>query len=147
MKALLQRVTSSKVSVGQDVIGEIGAGLTVLVGVFPDDTQKDIDKLAEKVINLRIFDDKDGKMNLSLVDVKGEMLIISQFTLCGDCKKGRRPSWAKAAAPEYANEMYLKFIEAVKSRGIRVGHGQFQAHMSVEIHNDGPVTLLIDTRE
>lgn len=147
MKALLQRVTSSKVSVGQDVIGEIGAGLTVLLGVFPDDTQKDIDKLAEKVINLRIFDDKDGKMNLSLVDVKGEMLIISQFTLCGDCKKGRRPSWAKAAAPEYANEMYLKFIEAVKSRGIRVGHGQFQAHMSVEIHNDGPVTLLIDTRE
>lgn len=147
MKALLQRVTSSKVSVGQDVIGEIGSGLTVLLGVFPDDTQKDIDKLAEKVINLRIFDDKDGKMNLSLVDVKGEMLIISQFTLCGDCKKGRRPSWAKAAAPEYANEMYLKFIEAVKSRGIRVGHGQFQAHMSVEIHNDGPVTLLIDTRE
>ena len=147
MKALLQRVTSSKVSVGQDVIGEIGAGLTVLLGVFPDDTQKDIDKLAEKVINLRIFDDKDGKMNLSLVDVKGEILIISQFTLCGDCKKGRRPSWAKAAAPEYANEMYLKFIEAVKSRGIRVGHGQFQAHMSVEIHNDGPVTLLIDTRE
>ena len=147
MKALLQRVTSSKVSVGQDVIGEIGAGLTVLLGVFPDDTQKDIDKLAEKVINLRIFDDKDGKMNLSLVDVKGEMLVISQFTLCGDCKKGRRPSWAKAAAPEYANEMYLKFIEAVKSRGIRVGHGQFQAHMSVEIHNDGPVTLLIDTRE
>ena len=99
MKALLQRVTSSSVSVGGETVGKIGKGITVLLGVVPEDTQKDIDWLAEKVVNLRIFDDGEGKMNLSVKDVGGEILVISQFTLCGDCRKGRRPSWAKAAPP------------------------------------------------
>ena len=147
MRALIQRVSSSKVSVGKEVIGEIGAGLTVLLGVFPDDTERDIDWLAEKIVNLRIFDDENGKMNLSALDIGGGILIISQFTLCGECKKGRRPSWAKAAAPEYAEKMYLKFIEAVKKSGLRTAQGQFQAHMEVEIHNDGPVTIMIDSKE
>ena len=147
MRALIQRVSSSKVSVEKEVIGEIGAGLTVLLGVFPDDTERDIDWLAEKIVNLRIFDDENGKMNLSALDINGGILIISQFTLCGECKKGRRPSWAKAAAPEYAEKMYLKFIEAVKKSGLRTAQGQFQAHMEVEIHNDGPVTIMIDSKE
>lgn len=147
MKALLQRVARSSVKVDGETVGSIGCGLAVLLGVMPGDTQKDIDWLAEKVINLRIFDDQDGKMNLSLRDVKGEMLVVSQFTLCGDCRKGRRPSWAKAAEPGFANEMYLKFIDAVEKKGIKASHGIFQAHMSVEIENDGPVTLMIDTKE
>lgn len=147
MKALLQRVARSSVKVDGKIVGSIGRGVAVLLGVMPDDTQKDIDWLAEKIINLRIFDDPDGKMNLSLRDVKGEMLVVSQFTLCGDCRKGRRPSWAKAAEPGFANEMYLKFIDAVDKEGIKTSHGVFQAHMSVEIVNDGPVTLMIDTKE
>lgn len=147
MKALLQRVSSSKVSVNGVTVGEIGRGITVLLGVIPEDTQRDIDWLAEKIVNLRIFDDEDGKMNLSVSDVGGEILVISQFTLCGECKKGRRPSWAKAAEPGFANEMYIKFIEAVKKEGIPVAHGQFQAYMAVDIQNDGPVTLMIDTKE
>ncbi|OUO91883.1 D-aminoacyl-tRNA deacylase [Cloacibacillus sp. An23] len=147
MKALIQRVTSSSVSVGGETIGEIGKGITVLLGVVPDDTQKDIDWLAEKIVNLRVFDDEAGKMNLSLKDVGGEALIVSQFTLCGDCRKGRRPSWAKAAPPEFANEMYEKFISAVEKEGVRTAHGKFQAYMAVDIHNDGPVTLMIDTKE
>lgn len=147
MKALLQRVTSARVSVDNETVGEIGRGIAVLLGVYPDDTQRDIDWLAEKITNLRIFDDKDGKMNLSAEDIKAELLIVSQFTLCGECKKGRRPSWAKAAAPDYANEMYEKFIEAVSKSGLHVQHGTFQAYMAVDIHNDGPVTLMLDTKE
>ncbi|MEG1823754.1 MAG: D-aminoacyl-tRNA deacylase [Cloacibacillus sp.] len=147
MKALLQRVTKAGVSVSGEVIGEIQKGIVVLLGVYPDDTQQDIDWLSEKIINLRIFDDEDGKMNLSAADIRGEILVISQFTLCGECKKGRRPSWAKAAAPEFANEMYEKFIDSVKKSGLFVAHGQFQAYMAVDIHNDGPVTLMIDTKE
>ena len=147
MKALLQRVTSAKVSVEGNTVGEIGRGITVFLGVFPDDTQRDIEWLAEKIANLRIFDDKDGKMNLSAEDINGELLIVSQFTLCGDCRKGRRPSWAKAAVPDMANEMYERFIEAAKKTGLRVEHGTFQAYMAVDIHNDGPVTLMIDTKE
>ena len=147
MKALLQRVTSSSVSVGGETVGKIGKGITVLLGVVPEDTQKDIDWLAEKVVNLRIFDDGDGKMNLSVKDVGGEILVISQFTLCGDCRKGRRPSWAKAAPPAFANEMYEKFISAIEKEGVRAAHGTFQAYMAVDIQNDGPVTLMIDTKE
>ena len=147
MKALLQRVSSSKVSVEGRVVGGIGRGITVLLGVVPEDDQRDIDWLAEKIVNLRIFDDEDGKMNLSVSDVGGEILVISQFTLCGECKKGRRPSWAKAAEPGFANEMYIKFIEAVKKEGIPVEHGQFLAYMAVDLQNDGPVTLRIDTKE
>lgn len=147
MKALLQRVTSSSVSASGAVVGSIGKGITVFIGVVGDDTQEDIDWLAEKIVNLRIFDDENGKMNLSVKDVDGEMLIVSQFTLCGDCRKGRRPSWSKAARPEFANEMYEKFIKAVEKEGVRTAHGIFQAYMSVEIQNDGPVTLMIDTKE
>lgn len=147
MKALLQRVTSSSVSASGSVVGSIGKGITVFIGVVGDDTQEDIDWLAEKIVNLRIFDDEDGKMNLSVKDVDGEMLIVSQFTLCGDCRKGRRPSWSEAARPEFANEMYEKFIKAVEKEGVRTAHGIFQAYMSVEIQNDGPVTLMIDTKE
>lgn len=147
MKAVLQRVTSSKVSVEGRAIGEIGRGITVLLCAVPGDTQKDVNWLAEKIVNLRIFDDEEGKMNLSLKDVKGSALVVSQFTLCGDCRKGRRPSWAKAAAPKFANEMYGKFIEAVKKTGVPTEHGQFQAYMAVDIQNDGPVTLIIDTKE
>ena len=128
-------------------MGKIGKGITVLLGVVPEDTQKDIDWLAEKVVNLRIFDDGDGKMNLSVKDVGGEILVISQFTLCGDCRKGRRPSWAKAAPPAFANEMYEKFISAIEKEGVRTAHGTFQAYMAVDIQNDGPVTLMIDTKE
>lgn len=147
MKALLQRVTSSSVSASGAVVGRIGKGITVFIGVVGDDTQEDIDWLAEKIVNLRIFDDEDDKMNLSVKDVDGEILIVSQFTLCGDCRKGRRPSWSKAARPEFANEMYEKFIKAVEKEGVRTAHGIFQAYMSVEIQNDGPVTLMIDTKE
>ncbi|MDO4987506.1 MAG: D-aminoacyl-tRNA deacylase [Synergistes sp.] len=146
MKALLQRVTEAKVSVEGETIGKIGRGIMLLLGVVCDDTQNDIDWLAEKVVNLRIFDDSEGKMNLSLLDIKGEMLIVSQFTLCGECKKGRRPSWSKAAPPDIAKDMYLKFIDAVKKCGIKTEHGKFQAVMAVEIHNDGPVTLMLDTK-
>ncbi len=147
MKALLQRVTSSSVSVDGEIIGKITKGITVLLGVAAGDTQKDIDWLAEKILNLRIFDDSDGKMNLSVKDVEGEVLVISQFTLCGDCKKGRRPSWAKAAPPAFAKEMYEKFICAIEKEGVRTAHGRFQAYMAVDIQNDGPVTLMIDTKE
>ena len=147
MRALLQRVKSSKVSVGGDVTGEIGRGITVFICAVGDDTQKDIDWLAEKIVNLRIFDDADGKMNLSVKDVGGELLVVSQFTLCGDCRKGRRPSWIKAAPPDFAEEMYLKFIEAVKKTGVHAEQGRFQTEMLVDIQNDGPVTLILDTKE
>lgn len=147
MKALLQRVSRAKVSAAGETVGEIGRGIVVLLGVAHGDTERDIDWLAEKVVNLRIFDDENGKMNLSLLDVGGEMLIVSQFTLCGDCRKGRRPSWTGAAAPEFANEMYLKFIEEIEKKGVSAARGIFQANMLVDISNDGPVTLMIDTKE
>lgn len=147
MKALLQRVSHAGVTVSGKITGEIDGGLCVFLGVVPGDTEKDIQWLAEKIINLRIFDDEDGKMNLSVKDVNGEILVVSQFTLCGDCKKGRRPSWVKAAEPVFANEMYEKFVAAISSDGIKTATGVFQAHMQVDICNDGPVTLMIDTKE
>lgn len=147
MKALLQRVSHARVTVSGNLIGEVGGGLCVFLGVVPDDTDKDIKWLAEKIINLRIFDDEEGKMNLSVRDLNGEVLIVSQFTLCGDCKKGRRPSWVKAAEPVFANEMYEKFVSEISSNGIKTATGVFQAHMQVEICNDGPVTLMIDSKE
>ena len=147
MRALLPRVTEAKVSVEGRTVGSIGRGLVVLLGVAPEDTQADIDWLAEKINNLRIFDDEDGKMNLSVCDIEGDLRVVSQFTLYGDCKKGRRPSWVKAAPPEFAKDMYEKFTNAVKKGGRPVANGIFQAEMAVEIHNDGPVTLMIETRE
>lgn len=147
MKALIQRVDHAEVSVGREVVGSIGAGLCVFIGVVAEDTEKDIARLADKLVNLRIFDDADGKMNESLLDINGEMLIVSQFTLCGDCKKGRRPSWTNAAAPDFAEAAYRKFVSEVTAKGIKTATGIFQTHMSVEICNDGPVTLMIDTKE
>ena len=147
MKALLQRVDMASVTVGGNVTGSIGKGLCVFLGVAEGDTQKDIAWLADKVVNLRIFDDESGKMNRSVIDEKGEILIVSQFTLCGDCKRGRRPSWTNAAEPTEANRMYEKFVGEIESRGVVAATGVFQALMKVEICNDGPVTLMIDSRE
>ena len=147
MKALLQRVDRASVTVGGNVTGSIGKGLCVFLGVAEGDTQKDTAWLADKVVNLRIFDDESGKMNRSVIDEKGEILIVSQFTLCGDCKRGRRPSWTNAAEPTEANRMYEKFVGEIESRGVVAATGVFQALMKVEICNDGPVTLMIDSRE
>lgn len=147
MRALIQRVGHARVSVEGQVSGEIGVGLCVFLGVFPEDTDKDIGWLVEKIINLRIFDDENGKMNISLLDKKGSLLVVSQFTLCGDCRHGRRPSWVRAAEPRFANSMYEKFISAARAKGVRTETGVFQAVMKVEICNDGPVTLMIDSRE
>lgn len=147
MRALIQRVGHARVSVEGQVSGEIGVGLCVFLGVFPEDTDKDIGWLVEKIINLRIFDDENGKMNVSLLDKNGSLLVVSQFTLCGDCRHGRRPSWVRAAEPGFANSMYEKFISAARAKGVRTETGVFQAVMKVEICNDGPVTLMIDSRE
>ena len=147
MKALLQRVDRASVSVDGKITGEIGKGLCVFLGVVVEDTEKDIAWLADKIVNLRIFDDESGKMNRSLIDEEGRMLIVSQFTLCGDCKKGRRPSWIKAAEPIFANDMYEKFVKEIEARGVRTATGVFQSLMKVEICNDGPVTLMIDSKE
>ena len=147
MKALLQRVDRASVTVGSNVTGSIGKGLCVFLGVANGDTEKDIAWLADKIVNLRIFDDESGKMNRSVIDEKGDILIVSQFTLCGDCRRGRRPSWSEAAEPAEANRMYERFVKEIESRGVVVATGVFQALMKVEICNDGPVTLMIDSRE
>lgn len=147
MKALLQRVSSAGVTVGDSYKSEIGAGLCVFLGVAPSDTDKDIAWLAEKIANLRIFEDDGGKMNRSLLDEGGEVLVVSQFTLFADCGKGRRPSWGAAAEPDFANMMYEKFVKEIEAKGIRAGRGVFQANMLVSINNDGPVTIMIDTKE
>jgi len=147
MKAVLQRVTRAKVTVGEEIVGQIGAGLLVLLGVEQDDTDADAQQLADKAIQLRIFDDADGKMNLSLVDVGGAVLVVSQFTLLGDCRKGRRPSFIQAAPPELAERLYETFIAAVGVQGISVASGRFRAMMAVELVNDGPVTLILDSRK
>jgi D-tyrosyl-tRNA(Tyr) deacylase len=141
MKALLQRVSKGFVSIDGQVVGEIGAGLVILLGIHGDDTRADVDYVADKCVNLRIFNDDDGKMNRSLLDAGGGALIISQFTLYGDTRKGRRPSFTDAARPETAIPLYEAFIERVESHGAYVATGRFGANMQVEIHNDGPVTL------
>ncbi|MFN3691853.1 MAG: D-aminoacyl-tRNA deacylase [Fervidobacterium sp.] len=147
MRAVVQRVNRANVSVDNKIVGKINKGIVVLLGVGNEDTLEDVKYLADKIVNLRIFDDEAGKMNLSLLDVKGEALIISQFTLFGDCRKGRRPSYSDSAPPQLAQELYEKFIEAVKSYNIRVETGIFAAHMLVTIQNDGPVTLLLDSKK
>ena len=143
----MQRVDKAQVIVDGSVVGGIGCGLSVFLGVTHDDTEKDVSWLAEKIVNLRIFDDNDGKMNRSLLDEDGEVLIVSQFTLYGDCAKGRRPSWTAAAEPSFANAMYEMFIKEIEARGVRTSSGVFRALMKVEICNYGPVTLMIDSRE
>jgi len=142
---VVQRVSSSSVTVDGDVIGKIDKGLMVLLGVTHDDTSKDVDYMIDKILNLRIFEDEDDKMNLSLKDIGGELLVVSQFTLYGDCRKGRRPSFTNAAKPDLADKLYEEFIAKAKSQGLNVGTGQFGAHMMVDLTNDGPVTILLDS--
>jgi len=147
MRAVVQRVRNASVSVDNQITGQIGRGLVVLLGIKGADTAKDIDWMAEKIVNLRIFNDDEGKMNRSLADICGEMLIISQFTLFGDCRKGRRPGFSSAAPPEYAEPLYRHFIESVNRLSIRTATGIFQAEMAVELVNDGPVTMLLDSEK
>jgi D-tyrosyl-tRNA(Tyr) deacylase len=147
MKAVLQRVNRAQVTVGGEIVGQIGRGILVLVGVEQGDTEADAQALADKTVQLRIFDDADGKMNLSLAEISGSVLVVSQFTLLGDCRKGRRPSFVQAAPPELAERLYETFIAAVGVQGIRVATGRFRAMMQVELVNDGPVTLLLDSRK
>ncbi len=146
MRAVIQRVKSSSVTVGDESIGNIGKGLLVLLGVESSDKSDDAKYLADKIANLRIFEDGDHKLNRSLIDMEGEMLVVSQFTLLGDCKKGRRPSFVKAAPPELANELYKQFVECVRQKGITVKTGRFQTMMEVSLINDGPVTLIVESK-
>ena len=145
MRALVQRVSEAKVTVAGEVTGKIGRGLLVLLGVGHDDSDKQVDWMAEKLVGLRIFEDDAGKMNLSLEDVGGAMLVVSQFTLFGDCRKGKRPSFVDAAPPQLAVELYEKFVRRVRDKGIEVGTGKFREHMDVALVNDGPVTLWIES--
>lgn len=148
MRVIVQRVKESRVEIGGETVGQIGQGLMVLLGITDGDGKEHCDFLADKLINLRIFTDEQDKMNLSLQDISGEMLIVSQFTLYGDCKKGRRPSFIGAAKPDVAIPLYEYFIEAVKAKGVKnVATGEFGADMQVYIQNDGPVTLMLDTDE
>lgn len=145
MRALIQRVSQAHVTVAGEVTGRIDAGLLVLLGVGKQDGGKEIAWMAEKIVGLRIFEDDAGKMNLSLQDVGGEMLVVSQFTLFGDCKKGKRPSFIDAAPPEFAKQLYEQFVAAIQSRGIQAATGRFREHMEVSLVNDGPVTLWIES--
>lgn len=145
MRAVVQRVKYSKVEVDGKIVGEIQQGFNILLGITHTDTEKDVEWLAKKIRDLRVFNDNNGKMNLGLEDVGGELLIISQFTLYGDCIKGRRPSFIEAAKPDLAIPLYEKFLEKCRSFGIKTEAGIFGADMKVEIFNDGPVTLIIDT--
>ena len=147
MRAVIQRVRRASVRVDDMIQGKITHGIVVLLGIRGSDTITDLQWLAEKVVNLRIFEDQQGKMNRSLADIDGEMLIVSQFTLYGDCRKGRRPGFSSAAPPETAEPLYQQFIEEVKNRQVRVATGIFQATMEVELVNDGPVTLLLDSEK
>lgn len=144
MKVLIQRVKEASVTIDGEVYSSINKGILAFVGVKKGDTIDMVEKLAEKIVNLRIFPDENDKMNRSLKDINGEMLIVSQFTLCGDCKKGTRPSFDKSEQPDTANKFYEAFIEAVKERGIRTGTGQFGAMMDVALINDGPVTFMLE---
>ena len=147
MRLVVQRVKNSNVVVEGQTIGEIGQGYMVLIGVGPEDTKEIADFLVQKLINLRVFEDENEKMNLSLKDVGGELLVVSQFTLYGDCRKGRRPSFSSAARPEVATKLYEEFIEKARKEGIVTKTGQFGAHMMVDLTNDGPVTILLESRK
>ena len=147
MRACIQRVSEAHVSVDGVETGRIGRGLVVLLGVGPEDGEAEASRLAEKIVGLRVFEDSAGKMNLSLADVTGGMLVVSQFTLYGDCRKGRRPSFTGAGPPELAQRLYEVFVELVRKMGGEVGTGRFREHMLVSLVNDGPVTLWIDTED
>jgi len=147
MRAVIQRVKEAKVEVNGDIIGKIGEGFLVLLGVGKDDTEEDVRYLADKVLGLRIFEDEAGKMNLSITDVKGEILAVSQFTLYGDSRKGRRPSFDEAAPPDVAERLYELFVEEIRKSGIKVETGKFRALMDVHLVNSGPVTILLDSKK
>lgn len=147
MRTVVQRVSQAHVSIDGEVKGVIGAGLVVLLGIRAEDSTKNVQWLADKIVHLRIFEDESGKMNRSLTDIEGEMLIISQFTLYGDCRKGRRPGFSAAAPPAVAEPLYNQFIKEVQAKGITVATGTFQADMQVKLVNDGPVTMLLDSEK
>ena len=147
MRAVVQRVSRASVTVAGEVTGRIGKGFLILLGVEEGDGQDAVVYMAQKIAGLRVFEDADGKMNLGLAEVGGAMLVVSQFTLLGDCRRGRRPSFIQAARPELADELYRAFCAEIRGQGIEVQTGRFQAHMEVELVNDGPVTLLIDSRK
>jgi len=147
MRAVIQRVSSAQVSVGGQVVGQIGLGFLVLLGVAPSDGEQEAQYLARKIVGLRVFDDNDGKMNLALADVGGSVLAVSQFTLYGDVRKGRRPSFIDAARPEHAEPLYECFCRMLAAEGVAVQQGVFQAHMQISLANTGPVTLWMDTAQ
>ena len=147
MRALLQRVTGASVSIGGEVVGRIGRGLVVFVGIANGDTAEDAGYLAQRTVNLRIFSDEVGRFNLSVLDVSGELLVVSQFTLLADTRKGRRPSFVDAAPPDQAEQLFEQFVEQIRTTGLKVETGRFQQYMQVEIHNDGPVTILFDSKK
>ena len=147
MRAIVQRVTYSKVVVNDQIIGEINKGFNVLIGISKEDTIEDLKYLKDKILNLRIFEDENDKMNLSLLDVKGDILVISQFTLYGDCRKGRRPNFMEAESGEKAKSLYDEFVAMLKESNLKVETGEFGAHMKVDIQNDGPVTLMLDSKK
>jgi len=147
MRSVVQRISKGKVVVDDKVTGEIDNGLLIFLGVAKEDTIQDVKYMAEKVVNLRIFEDEDEKMNLSVIDIEGKVLAVSQFTLMGDCRKGRRPNFTEAAKPEMADELYKAFINECEKLGVKVETGVFQAHMMVHSINDGPVTMLIDSKK
>ena len=146
MRAVIQRVSEARVTVGAEIVGQIGAGLCILLGVGKEDKESNAAMLADKIKNLRIFEDDQGKMNRSVTDVGGELLVVSQFTLYGDCRKGNRPSFSDAAPPADAERLYRYFTQCLRDSGLGVATGEFQAHMKVELTNDGPVTILLDSR-
>lgn len=147
MRAVLTRVKSASVEIGGEIVGKIGQGFLILLGVGPEDDEKTCRYLAEKALGLRVFEDENEKMNLSLADVGGEVLVVSQFTLFGNCRKGRRPSFAEAANPELGNKLYEQFLADCADLGFPPQHGQFGADMQVSSVNDGPVTLILDTKQ
>ena len=147
MRAVVQRVTEARVTVAGNITGQIGVGLVVLLGVARDDENGDADYLADKIVNLRVFQDEQGKMNRSILEIGGQMLVVSQFTLYGDVRRGRRPSYTEAAEPDKANKLYEYFVESVRSFGLKVETGVFQAMMEVSLINDGPVTILLDSKK
>ena len=147
MRAVVQRVINARVEINKRTVGKIGKGLLIFLGVGETDSEKDSEYLANKIMNMRAFPDENDLMNLSLVDVNGAALVVSQFTLMGDCRKGRRPSFAKAARPENARRLYEYFVELIMEYGVKVATGEFQEMMEVHLINDGPVTLLLDSRK